>query len=66
LPAIYKFEFDITVVEERDFPEDTYINFEEFTKGQIFVNGKNLGRFWNAGPQYRAYLPGPWLIYSSF
>lgn len=30
-------------------------------KGQIFLNGKNLGRFWSIGPQEYYYLPAGWL-----
>ena len=30
-------------------------------KGQIFLNGHNVGRFWNIGPQQRYYLPECWL-----
>lgn len=30
-------------------------------KGVIFINGKNLGRYWSIGPQQALYLPGPWL-----
>ncbi|MGV2620823.1 UNVERIFIED_CONTAM: beta-galactosidase [Halobacillus marinus] len=41
---------------------DTYIDSEGFTKGNLFVNGFNLGRYWNtAGPQKRIYVPGPLL-----
>ena len=66
LPAMYKFVFEIeSDNDESDFPVDTYINFEDFTKGQVFVNGENLGRFWDAGPQFRLYLPGPWLRYGT-
>jgi beta-galactosidase len=25
------------------------------------VNGRNLGRFWNIGPQRSLYVPAPWL-----
>ena len=25
------------------------------------MNGKNLGRFWNTGPQRTLYLPADWL-----
>ncbi|CAK7319075.1 Beta-galactosidase-1-like protein 2 [Vulpes lagopus] len=32
-----------------------------WTKGVIFINGQNLGRYWNIGPQETLYLPGPWL-----
>lgn len=27
----------------------------------LWVNGKNLGRYWNVGPQYKLYCPGVWL-----
>ncbi|SDM57841.1 glycoside hydrolase family 35 protein [Sediminibacillus halophilus] len=41
---------------------DTFVDAAGFTKGNIFVNGFNLGRYWNiAGPQQRLYLPGPLL-----
>jgi len=30
-------------------------------KGQLFLNGRNVGRFWNVGPQQRYYLPECWL-----
>ena len=30
-------------------------------KGLVWVNGHNLGRFWNIGPQQTMYVPGPWL-----
>jgi beta-galactosidase len=30
-------------------------------KGFTWVNGHNLGRYWNIGPQQTMYLPGPWL-----
>ena len=30
-------------------------------KGQIFLNGRNLGRFWSIGPQQYYYLPACWL-----
>lgn len=40
---------------------DTYLDTSSFTKGQVWVNGHNLGRVWNVGPQKTLYLPGPWL-----
>lgn len=41
---------------------DTFIDSAGFTKGNAFINGFNLGRYWNtAGPQQRLYLPGPLL-----
>lgn len=27
----------------------------------MFINGQNLGRYWNIGPQETLYLPGAWL-----
>lgn len=41
---------------------DTYVDTAGFTKGNVFINGFNIGRYWNeAGPQQRLYLPGPLL-----
>ncbi|MCI9225123.1 MAG: beta-galactosidase [Acutalibacter sp.] len=55
LPAFYRFTFDI---EETG---DTFLDFEGWGKGVAFVNGVNLGRFWEIGPQKRLYIPGPLL-----
>lgn len=40
---------------------DTYLDMHNFKKGVVFVNGNNLGRYWNIGPQYRLYCPANWL-----
>ncbi len=40
---------------------DTYIDMHGFGHGYVFVNGVNLGRYDEAGPQYTLYLPGGWL-----
>lgn len=40
---------------------DTYLDMSHFSKGVLYVNGHNLGRFWNIGPQYRLYCPASWL-----
>lgn len=40
-----------------DKPADTYLDLSKFAKGLVWVNGHNLGRYWNAGPQYRLYCP---------
>ncbi|XP_006150056.1 beta-galactosidase-1-like protein 2, partial [Tupaia chinensis] len=45
----------------RDPPRDTFIKMAGWTKGVIFINGHNLGRYWNLGPQETLYLPAPWL-----
>ncbi|MEM5338354.1 beta-galactosidase [Paraburkholderia azotifigens] len=40
---------------------DVYLDMTEWIKGVVWVNGRNLGRYWNIGPQMRLYCPGPWL-----
>jgi len=40
---------------------DVYFDASEFTKGYIWVNGRNLGRYWSKGPQNRVFCPGVWL-----
>lgn len=37
---------------------DTYISVPNGLKGNVFVNGFNLGRYWFVGPQQSLYLPG--------
>ncbi len=55
VPAFYRFEFDI------DELCDTFIDMDGFGKGCVFVNGFNIGRFWEIGPQKRLYIPAPLL-----
>lgn len=40
---------------------DTYIDMSAYKKGIVWVNGHNLGRYWEIGPQKRLYCPAPWL-----
>ncbi|MBP5257310.1 MAG: beta-galactosidase [Prevotella sp.] len=40
---------------------DTFLNFETWGKGQVYVNGHAIGRFWSIGPQQTLYVPGCWL-----
>ncbi|WP_077623258.1 glycoside hydrolase family 35 protein [Sediminibacillus massiliensis] len=55
-PKFFRGTFDA------DGLHDTFVDSTGFTKGNIFINGFNLGRYWNtAGPQQRLYLPGPLL-----
>ena len=42
-------------------PKDTFVRMDGFKKGVIFVNGFNLSRYWEVGPQKTAYLPAPFL-----
>lgn len=40
---------------------DTFFDMTGYNRGMIYVNGHNLGRYWNIGPQYRLYCPAHWL-----
>lgn len=40
---------------------DTFLNFESWGKGQVYVNGHAIGRIWQIGPQQTLYMPGCWL-----
>ena len=40
---------------------DTYLDFSKWGKGCVWVNGHNLGRYWNIGPTQTVYVPAPWL-----
>ncbi|XP_066484549.1 beta-galactosidase isoform X1 [Tiliqua scincoides] len=49
-----------------DLPQDTYIEFSGWTKGQVWINGFNLGRYWPAlGPQITLFVPSNILVSSS-
>ena len=54
-PAFYKGEFEVKEI------GDTFINFDNWKKGIIFINGFNIGRYWEVGPQKTLYIPGPLL-----
>lgn len=54
-PTFYKGELIIDEV------ADTFIKLEHFTKGIVFINGFNLGRYWEIGPTQTLYVPGPLL-----
>lgn len=55
LPAFYRGSFWL------DQPQDTFLALPGWTKGVAWINGLNLGRYWNKGPQRRLYLPAPLL-----
>ncbi|XP_055278448.1 beta-galactosidase-1-like protein 3 [Moschus berezovskii] len=42
-------------------PQDTFLQLPGWNHGCVFINGRNLGRYWNIGPQEALYLPGSWL-----
>ncbi|MEH7251522.1 beta-galactosidase [Neobacillus niacini] len=44
-----------------DEATDTFIDMSGWTKGVVFVNAHNLGRYWGIGPQQTLYVPAPFL-----
>jgi beta-galactosidase len=40
---------------------DTFIDMSLWGKGNVFINGYNLGRYWSIGPQQTLYCPAPYL-----
>ncbi|HLF14688.1 MAG TPA: discoidin domain-containing protein, partial [Bacteroidota bacterium] len=40
---------------------DTFLDMSKWGKGCVWVNGRNLGRYWSIGPQQTLYCPGVWL-----
>ena len=44
-----------------DSSADTFLDLSPYRKGIVWVNGHNLGRYWEIGPQKRLYCPAPWL-----
>ncbi|MCR8634369.1 glycoside hydrolase family 35 protein [Paenibacillus radicis (ex Xue et al. 2023)] len=54
-PAFYKANFHVGEI------ADTFLSLEGWSKGVAFINGFNLGRYWNVGPQKTLYVPGPLL-----
>lgn len=56
-PAFYKGSF---VIPDGipDLPQDTYVKLPGWKKGQIWINGFNLGRYWpGRGPQVTLFVP---------
>lgn len=40
---------------------DTYLDMSCYTKGVVWVNGHNIGRYWFVGPQQHLYCPASFL-----
>lgn len=55
VPAFYKGTFHVEEI------GDTFVELPGWKKGVVFINGFNLGRYWEVGPQKTLYLPGPLL-----
>ncbi|XP_035516916.1 beta-galactosidase [Morone saxatilis] len=57
LPAFYEGSF-IIPDGIPDLPQDTYIKLPKWRKGQVWINGFNLGRYWpSRGPQVTLFVP---------
>ena len=54
-PALYKGILEVDEV------ADTFIYLDGFKKGNVFINGFNIGRYFNRGPQKSLYVPAPLL-----
>lgn len=54
-PAIYKGVFKLKET------GDTFLDMEAWGKGIVFINGINIGRYWQVGPQQTLFIPGVWL-----
>lgn len=54
-PAFYRGYFEVDCI------KDTYLDTRGWQKGTAFINGFNIGRYWNVGPQRTLYIPAPLL-----
>lgn len=54
-PGFYRFELNVIKA------NDTFVDMSGCGKGVVFLNGFNLGRFWDIGPQFKLYVPAPLL-----
>ena len=52
VPAFFKGEFEI-----KETVADTFLKLENFRKGFVMINGFNIGRYWEIGPQKTLYVP---------
>jgi beta-galactosidase len=53
-PTFYTATFSI------NDPGETYLDMSNFHFGVVWVNGHNLGRYWEVGASRAIYLPSPW------
>ncbi|MFD3530360.1 beta-galactosidase family protein [Streptomyces sp. NPDC058664] len=52
-PTFHRGAFELTEA------ADTYLHLDGWTKGNAWVNGFALGRYWSRGPQQSLYVPAP-------
>ncbi|WDF67587.1 beta-galactosidase [Sphingobacterium oryzagri] len=55
MPLLYSGEFELTDV------GDTFLDMEAWGKGIVYINGRNIGRYWKVGPQQTLFIPGVYL-----
>lgn len=54
-PGWYKSTFTLNQV------GNTYFDMSKWGKGMVWLNGRNLGRFWKIGPTQTLFVPACWL-----
>ena len=52
-PTLYRGTFEVAE------PLDTFLALPGWQKGVAWINGFNLGRHWDIGPQRTHYVPAP-------
>lgn len=52
-PAFHQGHFEV------EDPADTFLSLAGWTKGNAWINGFHLGRYWSRGPQRTLYVPAP-------
>ncbi|MFE0137243.1 beta-galactosidase, partial [Streptomyces sp. NPDC059037] len=52
-PGLYRGTLDLRS------PGDASLELPGWTRGFVWLNGFNLGRYWTVGPQTSLYVPGP-------
>lgn len=60
-PAFYIGSFELPDKIKPGMAADTFLSVPAGVKGQLWVNGINLGKYWHIGPQQSLYVPGAWL-----
>lgn len=55
VPGYYRVTF------EKPGNGDFFLHMANWGKGEVWINGHSLGRFWNVGPQSALYVPGCWI-----
>lgn len=68
LPCWWRTSFDVESNDPHVRRLPLWLEMNGMSKGQVFINGRNIGRYFTAtasgkavGPQTRLYVPDPWL-----